>query len=135
MPERESRWVRVKPLTVKEKRAIAARCDRFIAEILMPRFLPRVIPTEFNYPVHFSGKWRGSKYSFITRYRSGYPDHIGQEFDSAFTRLDHVEEYLAGTRFDIMWHRHTGKWHCLYASVALEEALRLIVTEEVLVPF
>ena len=125
-------WVRV--LGPDEKAAISARCDRFIAETLKPRFLPRIRPTEFNYPVDLFGKWRGGKYSFVTRYRSGFRDNAGEEFDSAFTRLDHVEERLAEARFDVMWHRHTGEWFRLHASVTLEEALRLIETEELLQP-
>lgn len=134
MPMRERRWVRVKPLAPEEKAAVAASCARFIDEILKPRFLPEIRPTAFNYPVDIFGKWRGSKYSFISRYRSGFPENAGEEFDSAFTRLDHVEECLAGTRFDVMWHRHTGQWWCLHSSVTLEEALRLIETEELLQP-
>ena len=126
--------VRVRALRPDEKAAIAAVCDRFIAETLKPRFLPQIRPTEFNYAVDIFGKWRGSKYSFVTRYRSGFRDNAGEEFDSAFTRLDHVEERLSETRFDVMWHRHTGQWFRLHASVTLEEALRLIETEELLQP-
>src|SRR5438094_5602 len=129
MANRERRWVRVKALDPEEKAAIAAVCGRFIAEFLKPRFLPEIRPTPFNYPVDIFGKWRGNKYRFVTRYRSGYPDNTGEEFDSAFTRLDHVEEYLAETRFDVMWHRHTGQWWPVHSSVTLEEALHLIEAE------
>ena len=134
MPKRERVWVRVKLLAPGEKVAVAAACARFIAETLKPRFLPEIHPTTFNYPVDICGKWRGSKYSFITRYRSGFPDNAGEEFDSAFTRLDHVEEHLAETRFDVMWHRHTGQWWRLHSAVTLDEALRLIETEPLLQP-
>jgi hypothetical protein len=134
MPKRERRWVRVKALAPAEKTAIAAACERFIAETLKPRFLPKIRPTQFNYPIDIFGKWRSSNYSFITRYRSGFPENAGEEFDSAFTRLDHVEECLAETRFDVMWHRHTGQWWRLHSSVTLDEALRLIETKELLQP-
>ena len=134
MAKRERRWVWVKTIAADEKAAVAAACDRFIAEILKPRFLPEIRPTAFNYPVDIFGKWRGSKYSFITRYRSGFPDNAGEEFDLAFTRLDHVEESVTETRFDIMWHRHTGQWFRLHSSIVLEEALRLIETEPLLLP-
>jgi hypothetical protein len=126
--------VRVRALSTEEKAAIATACERFIGATLKPRFLPEVRPTPFNYPVDIFGKWRGSKYSFITRYRSGFPDNAGEEFDAAFTRLDHVEECLAEIRFDVMWHRHTGQWWCLHSSVTLEEALSLIETEPWLQP-
>ena len=134
MAKQQRRWVRVKSLQPDEKAAIAEVCGRFIAETLKPRFLPAIRPTQFNYPVDIHGKWRGSKYSFITRYRSGFPDNAGEEFDQAFTRLDHVEECLTETRFDTMWHRHNGQWWRLHSSLTLDEALRLIETDGLLQP-
>ena len=47
--------------SVVEKAAIAAACERFIANVLKPRFLPEIRVTEFNYPIDISGKWRGPK--------------------------------------------------------------------------
>lgn len=132
-PERERVWVRAKGLTPEEKAAIATTCERFIAGVLKPRFLPEICPTQFNYAVEIFGKWRGSSYSFMVRYRSGFPDNTGEEFDSAFTRLDHVLE-SPGTRFDVMWHRHTGRWWCVCPAVTLDEALQLIETTPTLQP-
>ena len=51
-----------------EKVAIIGVCENFIAEVLRPRFLPQVRPTEFNYPVAIYGKWHGNKHRFITRW-------------------------------------------------------------------
>ena len=127
MPRRQLVWAKM--LTPTDKAAIAARCERFIADVLKPRFLPEVSPTEFNYPVDILGKWRGSKYSFITRYRSGFPENLGEEFDAPFTRLDHAYEHPAEVRFDVMWRRHTGQWWRLYSAVKLEKALHLIETD------
>lgn len=132
MPRLERRWVR--SLSREEKAAIAASCEHFIVENLKPRFLPKIRPTQFNYPVDIFGRWRGSKYSFIERYRSGFPENAGEEFGAPFTRLDHVEEELADIRFDVMWYRHNGQWWCLHSSVPLERALRLMETEELLWP-
>jgi hypothetical protein len=134
MARSQRAWVRVKALTTQERAVVAASCERFIAETLKARFLPEVRPTSFNYPIDIVGKWRGSKYSFITRYRSGFPENLGEEFDSAFTRLDHVEEHLSDLRFYVMWHRHTGQWFRLHALVTLDEALRLMASEELLWP-
>jgi hypothetical protein len=133
MAKQEKTWVRVRTLSAEEKAAIAARCDRFITETLKPHFLPEIRRTQFNYPIDIIGKWRGSKFSFISRYRSGFADE-GEEFDAAFTRLDHVEEHIADIRFDVMWHRHTGQYWRLHSSVTLEEALHLIETEPLLGP-
>ena len=134
MAKRERRWVRVKLLTKEKKAAVAAVCERFIADLLKPRFLPEIRPTAFNYPVDIFGKWRGGKYSFIQRYRSGFPENLGEEFNAPFSRLDHVEERIGETRFDVMWHRHTGQWWRLHCDVTLKEALHLIETEPLLQP-
>jgi hypothetical protein len=132
-----TRGVRVldRPLTAAEKSAIAERCDRFIADVLKPRFLPAVRPSPFNYAVDLFGRWRAHRYSFITRYRSGFDHNEGEEFDSAFTRLDHLPGHRgAEPHFAVMWHRHTGQWFRLHEAVPLAEALRLIETDEVLAP-
>lgn len=134
MARRVWKWVRVKTLSKDERAVIAAACERLIDDVLKPRYLPVIRPTLFNYPIDILGKWRGSKYSFVTRYRSGFIENAGEEFDSAFTRLDHVEEELAENRFDVMWHRHTGHWWRLHSSVTLENALSLIESEGLLHP-
>lgn len=134
MPKSERRWVRVRSFASDEKAAIAASCERLVADVLKPRYLPEIRPTDFNYPIDILGRWRGSNYSFITRFRSGFPENAGAEFDAAFARLDHVEECIADLRFDIMWHRHTGQWWRCHSRVTLDEALRLLETDPVLRP-
>ncbi len=132
-PKRKVEWVWAKALTPEAKADIAASCERFIAEVLKPKFLPEIKPTQWNYPVDISGKWRGSKYSFIMRWRSGFPDNAGEEFEDGFVRLDHAPggaEY----RFNVMWHRHTGQWLPVYPSLTLEEALQAIETYDLLRP-
>jgi hypothetical protein len=124
---RRGRWVwapkrdRVPP-PEDEKATIIAACDKFVAEVLKPRFLPSILPTEFNYPIDLYGRWHGGRYRFIERFRSNPPDAIEPEFEHSFTRLD----YIASDRFDVMWHRHTGQWWRLYHSVPLLEALHCI---------
>jgi hypothetical protein len=112
-------------LSELEKSLITTASQRFIDEILKPRFLPSIRPTEFNYPVDIQGKWQGSRYRFIQRYRSGFPDNPGEEFDSPFARLD----WVSRDRFDIKWHRHTGAWFCLYRGQTLARALKIIETD------
>ncbi|WP_018235146.1 hypothetical protein [Ensifer sp. BR816] len=128
-------WTWVKTLAPDQKAAIAATCERFIAEKLKPRFRPQIRPMAFNYPIDILGKWRGSKYSFITRYRSGFADNAGEEFDTGFARLDHREESLTDVLFDVMWYRHTGRWWRLYSGVPLEEALHLIEPKRCFSPY
>jgi hypothetical protein len=123
MAKRVTKRVWVKVLTADEKAAIGARGERLISDKLKPLYLPEVRPTEFNYPIDMFGRWRGSKYSFIVRFRSGWPDNLGEEFDAGYARLDHVEESIQELRFDVMWHRHTGQWWRLHAALTLDEAL------------
>jgi hypothetical protein len=128
------RWVRVRELTRDDKAAIGRRCGLFISGVLAPRFLPEIRPTQWNYPISLHGKWWGSKFRFIARYRSGWEGNAGEEFDSAWVRLDHDEECLTETRFHVMWHRHTGQWFPYHASATLNEALHMIETDPILQP-
>ncbi len=132
MAKQQYGWV--KALSCEEKAAIAAACERLIADFLKPKLLPEIRPSQFNYPVDIFGKWHGSKYSFITRYRSGFSDNRGEEFNAPFTRLDHVEELTGEMRFNVMWHRHTGQWWRVHQAVTLAEALHLIETQPLLHP-
>jgi len=113
-----------------EKSHITATCQQFINQVLRPRFLPAIRPTQFNYPVDIQGKWDGSRYRFIQRYRSGHPENLGEEFDAPFARLD----WIARDRFDIQWHRHTGVWFRLYRHQTLVQALKAIETDGLLHP-
>lgn len=113
-----------------EKLSITAACEKLIAERLIPRFLPEIRATEFNYPVAITGKWHGNKYRFITRFRSDRPDSTMPEFDAPFARLG----YVGRDRFDLSWHRHTGEWIPIAQAVTLAEALEMIATEEFFQP-
>lgn len=108
----------------EEKIAITTACESLIADVLLPKYLPEITPSEFNYPIAIYGKWHGNKYRFITRYRSDRPDSFTREFEAPFARL----EYVSHDRFDLSCHRHTGEWYCLYQRITLNEALALIAT-------
>jgi hypothetical protein len=105
-----------------EKTVIGIACQTFIDKVLKPRFLPEIRVAPFNYPVDIRGGFHGRNYRFMQRYRSGFDDNLGWEFDAAFCRL----EYVGRDRFDVSWHRHTGQWFCLYRGRSLAEALELI---------
>ena len=109
-------------LSEAEKTRITATCQRFTDEILKPRFLAAITPTAFNYCVDIHGKWQGPRYRFIQRYRSGFPENLGEEFDAPFVRLD----WISLDRFDIQWHRHNGTWYRLYRGQTLVQALATI---------
>jgi hypothetical protein len=113
------------PVPEAEKRSIVAACEAFVRDVLKPRFLPQIEPTEMNYPVDIRGVWAGGRYRFVQRYRSGHKDNRGEEFDQPFARIDRI----GPDRFDIYWMRHTGKWWRLHTGVTLTEALRILETD------
>ncbi len=69
------------------KKAIIAACEAFIRDVMKPRFLPEIRPTEFNYCVDIFGEWRAGRYRFMQRYRSDAPNRIRGEFDTPFVRI------------------------------------------------
>jgi hypothetical protein len=113
-----------------EKREIVAACEAFIRDVLKPRFLPGIRPTQWNYVVDIHGAWAAGRYRFIQRYRSGMEDNRGEEFDAPFARIDR----MGWDRFDIDWMRHTGRWWRLHKGVTLAEALRILEADELLHP-
>jgi hypothetical protein len=113
-----------------EKRAIVAACEAFIRDTLKPRFLPEIRPAARNYVIDIHGAWAGGRYRFMQRFRSGFPDNAGAEFDAPFARIDR----MARDNFDIFWMRHTGKWWPLYTGLTLAEALHTLETDGILHP-
>lgn len=113
-----------------EKGAVTIACERLINEVFKPRYLTSIRPTQFNYPINILGKWHGAKYRFLQRYRSGFPENAGEEFDAPFARLD----WVARNRFDIYWHRHTGEWFRLHRGLDLAQAIETITRDELLHP-
>ena len=39
----------------REKQKIVAACDAFVRDVLKPRFLPEIRPSEFNYVIDIRG--------------------------------------------------------------------------------
>jgi hypothetical protein len=134
VPRKGYAWVHEPKLSNARKDAIAAECQRFIDLVLKPRFLPEIIPNGFNYAVGIGGKWRAQRYSFITRYRSGFDGNLGEEFDSPFTALDYAGGLDGAETFNLLWKRHTGQWWPLHSGKTLEQALLLIGSDGMLWP-
>jgi hypothetical protein len=111
----------------QERVVIVGACETFIRDVLKPRLLPEIKPTEWNYIVDIRGAWAAGRYRFIRRYRSGFPHNRGMEFDIPFARVDHMGQDL----FDIQWMRHTGTWWPLHSGRTLAEALHIVETDPV----
>jgi len=122
--------VRPSSFSAAEKSEVAAACQHLIDNFLKPRFLPTIRPTQFNYPVDILGKWHGTKYRFIQRYRSGFAENRGDEFDAPFARLD----WISHNRFDLQWHRHTGEWFRLHRGLTLTDAISKLRSDGLLHP-
>jgi len=65
-----------------EKQVIVAACEAFISDVLKPRFLPQIRPTEWNYVIDIHGAWAAGRYRFMQRHRSGMEHNRGDEFDA-----------------------------------------------------
>lgn len=133
---RPRQWVRtteaiapVPPDTVEKAEMIAA-CEALIRDYFKPRHLARIVPTEFTYCVDIHGAYAGGRYRFIQRYRSGFPETLGEEFDAPFARIDRVGK----DTFDLYWMRHTGKWWRLHANLTLEKAIETLRADGLLQP-
>jgi hypothetical protein len=122
---RATRASRPTPPDDLEKVVIVAACEAFIRDVLKPRFLPKIIPTQWNYVIDIRGAWAAGRYRFMQRYRSGMEHNRGEEFDVPFARIDRVGR----DRFDIYWMRHTGKWWRLHAGLTLSKALQNLETD------
>ena len=79
----------------REMLEITAACEHFIATVLVPRFLPRVEPTDYNYPVALKGAWHSGRYRFLTEYKCGGTNRTAEGFETPYVRLD----YIARDRF------------------------------------
>lgn len=115
----------------REMLEITAACEHFIATVLVPRFLPRVEPTDYNYPVALKGAWHSGRYRFLTEYKCGGTNRTAEGFETPYVRLD----YIARNRFRLHWMRHTGKWTpAPFGPLPLDEALGYIASEPYLQP-
>ena len=126
----KSRAVRPSLPNEVDKRVIVAACEAFISDVLKPRFLPEIKPTEWNYVVDIQGAWAAGRYRFMQRRRSGMEHNLGDEFNAPFARIDR----MGPNRFDIYWMRHTGQWWRVHVDVTLAEALQILETDNVLHP-
>src|SRR4051812_13361793 len=70
-----------------EKQAIITACEALINNVLKPRCLPEIKPTDHTYPIDLYGDWRAGRYRFVVRFRSGFPENMGEEFDAPFARI------------------------------------------------
>jgi hypothetical protein len=117
-------------LAPHEKLAIGETCEKIVSDIFIPHCLPTVTPSDFNYPIKISGGWYGQSYRFATRYRSGFPENLGEEFDAPFSRI----EFVARDRANLAYFRHTGQWWTIFHAMPTAEALAEISSNKLFWP-
>jgi hypothetical protein len=105
-----------------EKARVIEACERLLADVFKPLFLPKIWSTPFNYPVDILRKLRGAQYRFIQRHRSGLSKTLGEELDAPFARLDRI----APDGVNNQWHRHTGRWWRLHRALTPTSTLNAI---------
>ena len=131
---RQKVWMKMPPKPVNpsplEVSIITGACDALIRDKIKPRCLPQIIETDLNYAIDIHGAWRAGRYRFMVRYRSGWPDTFGEEFDQPYARLDH----MGPDNFDIYWRRHNGQWWPLHRGKTFVEAITILEEDGVLRP-
>jgi hypothetical protein len=99
---------------------ITAACEKFVADVLKPPFLPEIGPTKFNYPIAVYGKSAtiplslpaiGPRTAFV---RAGIQGPFAHR------------EYVSRDTFDLSYRRYRGEWFCIFQRVCLAGALEVI---------
>lgn len=62
-----TRTPRPPPVGETEKQAIITACEALIHDVLKPRHLPRIVPSEFTYVVDIHGAWAAGRYRCMRR--------------------------------------------------------------------
>ncbi len=91
--------MRSSSFSAAENSVVTSACQHLIDDFLKPRFLPAIRPTQFNFPVDILGKWHGTKYRFIQRYRSGFPENNGDAMDVRCSNDRHRHHRTLGAGF------------------------------------
>lgn len=90
--------MRASGLSAADKSAVTPACQQLIDGFLKPRFMLTIRPTQFNYPVDILGKWHGTKYRFIQRYRGATCQSNGGLLHSQLARTlaHHAQSHRPG---------------------------------------
>ncbi len=105
------------------KQEVTHKATALIENVLKPRYIePPPKGHEQNYLVDITTKWLGSKYYFISVYRSRGPHAVSPTFETKFARL----EYVGNGQFALSFQRHTGQGVELSDALAVDECLKAI---------
>lgn len=122
-------WLPARPRAKKPaipeslKATVNARAIEFVETILKPRFIqPPPREPRFNYIIDVVAKFHGSSLFFASTYACPSPTAISPTFEAKFARM----EFVGGSKFNLSFMRHNGKWIVLHRSLSLDECLDAI---------
>lgn len=129
MPKKGWTWLpaRSRPKKATIPATLKAQADdkaqKFVAAVLKPKFVkPPPKKPRFNYVIDVTAKWHGGSLYFISTYACPGPTAISPTFEAKLARM----EFVGGSRFNLSFMRHTGKWVVLFSGISLEECLDAI---------
>ena len=105
------------------KAQVDAKAKKLVQSVLKPKFIqPPPKKPRFNYIIDVTAKWHGGSLYFISTYACPGPTAISPTFEAKFARM----EFVGGSKFNLSFMRHTGKWVVLFRSLSLNECLDAI---------
>jgi len=126
-------WAPAKPSTAPQqiKADVSARArDLIDSQLKRTHIEPPPKSHKFNYLVDISAKWHGRFFYFVSKYACPGPNAMSPFFESGFARL----EYHSSGTFHLAYMRHTGRWWQLYADLSIQEAMNIIVEDQLFQP-
>lgn len=105
------------------KAHVAIKVKKFVETVLKPKFIqPPPKKPRFNYIIDVVAKWHGSSLYLISTYACPGPTAISPTFEAKFARM----EFVGGTKFNLSFMRHSGKWVVLHRFLSWDECLDAI---------
>jgi hypothetical protein len=125
----QRRWVyaprKPTPPPVPEalKAEVQARANELVETHLKPTYVePPPKDERWNYIIDIWAGWHRSFFRFGSTYASPGPNALSPTFESPFARM----EYVGGSKFNLAYMRHTGKWWEVARGLTAEECLGMI---------
>lgn len=105
------------------KKEVQTKANELVEKVLRLAYIkPPPEKAEWNYPTEIWTKWHSAFFYFGSTWASPGPDRVAPTFEVRFARM----EYIGDHRFNLAYHRHTGKWCMIHPGLTLDDCLKLI---------